>query len=108
MITTASASIRPSYVELFHGLEPAMWLAIVVGIGAAIQHIGRYMIKKHNNPDMTYDPAYLYTTFMSIMAMCQLTASIPVVELSAAAVMYAFFSGLGINEGVSKATKVVK
>ena len=108
MITTASASVRPNYVELFYGLEPATWLAIAVGIGAAIQHIGRYSIKKRNNPDMKYDTGYLYTTIVSILAVCQLVAGVPVVELTAEAVMYSFFSGLGINEGVSKASRVVK
>ena len=108
MITTASASVRPNYVELFYGLEPATWLAIAVGIGAAIQHIGRYSIKKRNNPDMKYDTGYLYTTIVSILAVCQLVAGVPVVELTVEAVMYSFFSGLGINEGVSKASRVVK
>lgn len=108
IITTASASVRPNYVELFYGLEPATWLAIAVGIGAAIQHIGRYSIKKRNNPDMKYDTGYLYTTIVSILAVCQLVAGVPVVELTVEAVMYSFFSGLGINEGVSKASRVVK
>lgn len=107
LMSTALARIEASPVKVDqYGMEPAMWLAIVVGFGAIIQHTGRYLQKKSKNPGMEYDPAYLYTTVMSSIALCQMTAAIPVAELTIPAIGYAFASGLGITEGVNKITKV--
>ena len=108
MITTASASIRPSYVELFYGLEPAMWLAIVVGICALFDNIGRFIDKKRNNPDMKYDYAYLQTTLITIIMMCMGVLQTEVVELTPYAVLGAIILGFGGNEVITRTTKVVK
>lgn len=108
MMSIASAAVRPSFVVEVYGLEPAVWLAIATGIGASIQHIGRYYVKKHSNPEMKYDPAYLYTSVVTILALCQGVAAIPVAELTVSAILFYLFSGLGINEGINKVTKVSK
>lgn len=108
MVNLASASVRPNYVIEVYGIEPAVWLAIAAGIGAAIQHVGRYSIKKRTDPTMTYDMGYLYTTLITILAMCQGIAAIPVTELSIAGIMFYLFSGLGITEGVNKVSKTTK
>lgn len=109
MVNIASASIRPAYVETDRfGMEPAEWLAVVVGFGALIHHIGRYMDKKAKDPTLKYDKGYLITTSISILAMCQLTLQVPVVELGPEAVIAALILGLGGNEGINRATKVVK
>lgn len=109
MISIAAARIEPSFVQIDrYGIEPSTYLAIAVGIGALIQHLGRYSIKKRTNPDIKYDMGYAVTTLMSITAMVQLQASIPVVDLSFTSVLFAFATGLGINEATSKASKVVK
>ena len=108
MITTASASIRPSYVELFYGLEPAMWLAIVVGICALIDNIGRFIDKKRSNPDTKYDFAYLQTTIITIIMMCMGVLQTEVVELTPYAVLGAIILGFGGNEVITRTTKVVK
>jgi len=108
MISTASASIRPSYVELFHGLEPAMCLAIVVGICALVDNIGRFVDKKRNNPYMKYDYAYLQTTLITILVMCMGVLQTEVVELTPYAVLGAIILGFGGNEVITRTTKVVK
>ena len=108
MITTASASIRPSYVELFYGLEPAMCLAIVVGICALIDNIGRFIDKKRSNPDTKYDFAYLQTTIITIIMMCMGVLQTEVVELTPYAVLGAIILGFGGNEVITRTTKVVK
>ena len=108
MITTASASIRPSYVELFYGLEPAMWLAIVVGICALFDNIGRFADTKSNNPDLKYDYAYLQTTLLTILVMCMGVLQTEVVELTPYAVLGAIILGFGGNEVITRTTKVVK
>ena len=108
MITTASASIRPSYVELFHGLEPAMWLAIVVGVCALIDNIGRFIDKKRSNPDIKYDFAYFQTTLLTIVMMCMGVLQTEVVELTPYAVLGAIILGFGGNEVITRTTKVVK
>ncbi len=107
LIPSALARIDPVYVQVDrYGIEPATWLAVTVGLGAVIQHAVRYYLKKRSNPDMEYDPGYMYTTLLSIVALCQMTAAIPVVELTTTGVIYAFFSGMGINEGACKVTKI--
>ena len=108
MITTASASIRPSYVELFYGLEPAMCLAIVVGICALIDNIGRFIDKKRSNPNIKYDYAYLQTTIITIIMMCMGVLQTEVVELTPYAVLGAIILGFGGNEVITRTTKVVK
>ena len=108
MITTASASIRPSYVELFYGLEPAVWLAMIVGICALIDNVGEYTLKKKKYPDMQYDYAYLKTTGLAILIMCTGALLTPVVELTELAVVNAILLGFGGNEYVARKTKVVK
>ena len=108
MITTASASIRPSYVELFYGLEPAMWLAIVVGICALVDNIGRFIDKKRKNSDIKYDYAYLQTTIITIIMMCMGVLQTEVVELTPYAVLGAIILGFGGNEVITRTTKVVK
>ena len=108
MITTASASIRPNYVELFHGLEPAMWLAIVVGACALIDNIGRFIDKKRSNPDIKYDFAYFQTTLLTIVMMCMGVLQTEVVELTPYAVLGAIILGFGGNEVITRTTKVVK
>ena len=106
-IGTAMARIEASPVKIDqYGMSPAEWLAIIVGLGAVIQHIGRYYQKKRSNPVLTYDPGYLYTTVLGIIALCQVTLSIPVAELTGAAILYAFATGLGITEGINKITRV--
>ena len=108
MITTASASVRPNYVELFYGLEPATWLAMIVGICALIDHFGEYTLKKKKNPEIEYDYAYLKTTGLAIIVMCVGALFTPVVELTELAVMNAILLGFGGNEYVARKTKVVK
>ena len=108
MITTASASIRPSYIELFYGLEPAMWLAIVVGICALFDNIGRFIDKKRSDPDIKYDYAYLQTTLVTIIMMCMGVLQTEVVELTPYAVLGAIILGFGGNEVITRTTKVVK
>ena len=108
MISTASASIRPSYVELFYGLEPAMWLAIVVGICALFDNIGRFIDKKRKNTDIKYDYAYLQTTMVTIIMMCMGVLQTEVVELTPYAVLGAIILGFGGNEVITRTTKVVK
>jgi len=108
MMNIASASVRPVFVEMVYGLEPATWLAIAAGIGAVLQHVGRYYIKKRDNPGMKYDTAYLYTTAVTILAGCQVIAGIPVVELEIDAIMFYLFAGVTGTEGVNKITKVKK
>ena len=108
MITTASASIRPNYVELFHGLEPAMWLAIVVGACALIDNIGRFVDKKRSNPDIKYDFAYFQTTLLTIIMMCMGVLQTEVVELTPYAILGAIILGFGGNEVITRTTKVVK
>jgi len=65
MVNIASAAVRPSYVVEVYGIEPAVWLAIAAGIGAVLQHVGRYYQKKRTSPGMVYDRAYLFTTAAS-------------------------------------------
>lgn len=108
MITTASASIRPSYVELFYGLEPAMWLAIIVGVCALIDNIGRFIDKKRSNSELKYDYAYLQTTIITIIMMCMGVLQTEVVELTPYAVLGAIVLGFGGNEVITRTTKVVK
>lgn len=109
MMELALARVDPTFVRIDqYGMEPAMWLALVVGIGAVIQHVGRYRDKKKKDPEITYDYGFLITTVMSILVMCQLTLQVPVVELTAEAVITALITGLGGNEGMSKLSKVKK
>ena len=108
MISTASASISPSYVELFYGLEPPMWLAIVVGICALFYNIGRFIDKKRKNTDIKYDYAYLQTTMVTIIMMCMGVLQTEVVELTPYAVLGAIILGFGGNEVITRTTKVVK
>ena len=108
MITTASASIRPSYVELFYGLEPAMWLAIIVGVCALFDNIGRFVDKKRSNPELKYDCAYFQTTLITIIMLCMGVLQTEVVELTPYAVLGAIVLGFGGNEVITRTTKVVK
>lgn len=108
MITTASASVRPNYVELFYGLEPATWLAMIVGICALMDNIGRFIDKKRNNPDVKYDCAYLQTTIVTIIMMCMGVLQTEVVELTPYAILGAIILGFGGNEVITRTTKVVK
>lgn len=108
MITTASASVRPNYVELFHGLEPAMWLAIIVGICALIDNIGRFIDKKRSNPELKYDYAYLYTTMHTIIMMCMGVLQTEVVELTPYAILGAIILGFGGNEVITRITRTTK
>jgi hypothetical protein len=109
MIIPALARIDPAFVRTDqYGMEPAMWLALVVGIGAVIQHVCRYLDKKKKNPELTYDYGFLMTTAMSILVMCQLTLQIPVVELTAESIIAALITGLGGSEGFSKTSKIRK
>ncbi len=108
MINIASASVRPTFVQEVYGIEPAVWLALAAGIGAVLQHVGRYYQKKRGNPDFVYDRAYLYTTALAVLGGCQLVAAIPVAELTIPAIMFYLFSGVTGTEGVNKATKVAK
>lgn len=106
MVNIASASVRPNYVVEVYGIEPAVWLAFAAGIGAVLQHVGRYYQKKHSTPDFVYDRAYLYTTALAILGGCQLVAAIPVTELTIPAIMFYLASGVTGTEGVNKITKV--
>lgn len=109
MMTVVSASTRPVFVEVDRfGMEPAMWLAIVVGICALIDNIGRFVDKKVSNPDLKYDYAYLQTTMLTILVMCMGVLQTQVVALTPYAVLGAIILGFGGNEVITRTTRVVK
>ncbi|MCK5013770.1 MAG: hypothetical protein KAS66_08110 [Candidatus Omnitrophica bacterium] len=105
--TAAAATGTPTPLMLIDslGLSPAEWMGIAVGLGAIVQHVGRYMYKKKADPSLTYDPSYAVVTLITVVSVMQLQMAIPVTELSFGTILFAFATGLGINEGASKATK---
>lgn len=107
MIMPAMAGVDPRYVKIDqYGIEPAEWLALVVGVSALINNIGRFIDKKRANPDLKYDYAYLNTTIISILMMCMGVLQTPVVELTPYAIIAAVILGFGGNEGMTRITKV--
>lgn len=108
MITVASASVRPSFTEPVYGLDPCVWLAIVVGVFAFIDNIGEFTLKKKEDSTISYDYAYLKTTILIVAVMCTGVLLTPVVELTELAILNAIILGLGGNEYVARKTKVVK
>ena len=83
MTGIVSASVRPTFIQVDqYGMEPATWLAIIVGICALIDNIGRFIDKKNKKSDLKYDYAYLQTTILTILVMCMGVLQTPVVELS--------------------------
>lgn len=107
LIPSALARIEPIYVQVDqYGIEPATWLALIVGITALINNVGRFYDKKKANSDLKYDYAYLRTTLISVLVMCMSVLQTPVVELSPYAILMAIIFGFGGNEVITRVTKV--
>lgn len=103
---TAMARIEASPVKVDqYGMEPAVWLALIVGIFAMINNIGRFWDKKKQNPELQYDFAYLYTTIMSILMLCMGVLQTQVAELTPAAILGAVIFGFSGNETMARLTK---
>jgi hypothetical protein len=109
MTTTASAAVRPGFIEMGpYGLEPAVWMAAIAVICAILHNIGRAYDKKRNNPDFKYDYAYLHTTIMATLVIAFAILDMDIVKLSPGLIVMAMSIGFGGNEISARITKVVK
>lgn len=107
LVSTCMARVEPTYVTTDqYGIEPATYLAAIVGICALLNNYGRYLDKKRADPSIKYDYAYLNTTILSVLLMCMTVLQTPVVELTPYAVLGAVLIGFGGNEAITRVTKV--
>lgn len=109
MVGTASAAVRPGFIEMGpYGIEPAAWMAIIAVVCAILHNIGRAYDKKRKDPDFKYDYAYLHTTLMATLIIAFGILDMDIVKLSPGLIVMAISIGFGGNELTARVTKVVK
>jgi len=105
MITTASASIRPSYVELFHGYEPVTLLAVLAVICAFIDNLGRAWDKKRKDTEFVYNYAYFNSTILASVGVGLIVLGMDITTLGLYEILCAVSLGFGGNLLTKEATK---
>ena len=106
MVTTASAAVRPGFIEMGpYGLEPATWMAAIVVICAFADNIGRAWDKKQKDPEFNYNYAYLNATIIASTLAGLAILGMDVVELGLHEILTAIILGFGGNLTVKKATR---
>lgn len=105
MISTASASIRPNYVELFYGYEPATWMAILAVVCALIDNLGRAWDKKRKDSEFVYNYAYLNSTILASVGVGLIVLGMDITNLGLHEILGAVSMGFGGNLLTKEATK---
>lgn len=106
MVMTASASVRPIFVEVDqYGMVPAEWIAIIAVSFAFFDNFGRAWDKKRKNPEFQYNYAYLKTTILASVGIGLIALGMGVTSLGLEEIMGAIILGMGGNLTAKDATK---
>ena len=106
MIGTAMARVTPALIYTDqYGMTAVEWMAIIAGICAVVDNVGRYADKKGQNPDLKYNYAYMNSTPIAIALMCMSVLGMEVVALDLNSIFTAIIIGFGGNIGTKVATR---